>query len=95
MLNSYIQCLNVILDDIYFDRVKNTKFLGVLIDENLPSKCHIDCVSKILSRNIGIMYKLKPFIPCRLLYTLNCTFILPYINYGILIWGNTCKNLLR
>ena len=30
----------------------------------------------------------------RILHTLYCTFILPYINYGILIWGNTCKTYL-
>ena len=40
------QHVNVILDDTVFDRVKNTKFLGALIDENLTWKCHIDCVSK-------------------------------------------------
>ena len=38
------QHFNVILDDTVLDRVKNTKFLGVLIDENLTWKCHIDCV---------------------------------------------------
>ena len=26
--------------------------------------------------------------------TLYCTLILPYINYGILIWGNSCKSYL-
>ena len=85
------QHFNVILDDTVLDRVKCTKFLGVLIDENLTWKCHIDCVSKTLSRNIGIMNKLKYFINGRILYSLYCTFILPYVNYGILIWGNTCK----
>ena len=85
------QHFNVILDDTVLDRVKYTKFLGVLIDENLTWKCHIDSVSKTLSRNIGIMNKLKYFIPGRISYSLYCTFILPYINYGILIWGNTCK----
>ena len=40
------QHFNVILDDTVLDRVKCTKFLGVLIDENLTWKCHIDCVSK-------------------------------------------------
>ena len=85
------QHFNVILDDTVLDRVKCTKFLGVLIDENLTWKCHIDCVSKTLSRNIDIMNKLKYFIPGRILYSLYCTFILPYVNYGILIWGNTCK----
>ena len=62
------QHFNVILDDTVLDRVKCTKFLGVLIDENLTWKCHIDCVSKTLSRNIGIMNKLKYFIPGRILY---------------------------
>ena len=85
------QHFNVSLDDAVLDRVKYTKFLGVLIDEKLTWKCHIDCVSKTLSRNIGIMNKLKYFIPGRIFYSLYCTFILPYINYGILIWGNTCK----
>ena len=87
------QHFNVILDNTVLDRVKNTKFLGVLIDENLTWKCHIDCVSKTLSRNIDIMNKLKHFIPGRILYSLYCTFILPYtcINYGILIWVKTCK----
>ena len=27
-------------------------------------------------------------------YSLYCTLVLPYINYGILIWGNTCKTYL-
>jgi hypothetical protein len=86
--------LNVILDDSILERVKQTKFLGVLIDENLTWKPHIDCVAKTLSRNIGIMNKLKHFIPSRILHTLYCTFILPYINYGILIWGKACKTYL-
>jgi hypothetical protein len=85
------QNLNIILDNTSLDRVDNTKFLGVLIDENLTWKCHIDCMSKTLSRNIGIMNKLKHFVPDRILHSLYCTFIMPYLNYGILIWGNTCK----
>ena len=40
------------------------------------------------------MNKLKHFIPDRILHTLYCTLILPYLNYGILIWGNTCKTYL-
>ena len=84
------QDLNVTLDNTVLDRVSQTK----LIDENLTWKYHIDCVSKTLSRNIGIMNKLKYFVPDRILHTLYCTFILPYLNYGILIWGNTCKTYL-
>ena len=73
------------------ERVNYTKFLGVLIDENLTWKYHINCVSKTLARNIGIMNKMKHVIPTRILRTLYYTFILPYLNYGILIWGNACR----
>ena len=34
-------------------------------------------------------------MPERVLQTLYCTLVLPYINYGILIWGNTCKTYLE
>ena len=73
--------LNVDLDNTLLERVNHTKFLGVLIDENLTWKYHIDCISKTLSRNIGIMNKLKQCIPDRILYTLYCTFTLPQLWY--------------
>ena len=82
--------LNVKLDGVSLNRVSSTKFLGVIIDENLTWKNHIDAISKTISRNIGMLTKLKHFVPENILYSLYCTLILPYINYGVLIWGNTC-----
>ena len=38
--------LNVMLDNTALERVKFTKFLGVLIDECLTWKNHINCISK-------------------------------------------------
>jgi hypothetical protein len=87
--------IGITLDDTKLERVEKTKFLGVTIDENLSWKCHIDGISKTISRNIGIINKLKHFIPERILYSLYCTLIIPYVNYGILIWGNTCKTYLE
>ena len=92
--NSTKQTINVILDDVSLERVSSTKFLGVIIDENLTWKNHIDAISKNISRNIGILSKLKHFVPEYILYSLYCTLVLPYINYGILIWGNTYKTYL-
>jgi hypothetical protein len=84
----------IILNNTTLDRVKCTKFLGVLIDECLTWKNHIDCTCKTISRNIGVMNKLKYYVPDRILHTLYCTLVLPYLNYGILLWGNTCKSYL-
>ena len=86
--------LNVKLDGMSLNRVSSTKFVGVIIDENLTWKNHIDSTSKTVSRNIGMLTKLKHFVAENILYSLYCSLILPYINYGVLIWGNTCKTYL-
>ena len=48
----------------------------------LHGQNHIDCVSKTISRNIGVMNKLKHFVPTRILHILYCTLVLPYLNYS-------------
>ena len=41
------------------DRVENTKFLGVFIDEKLNWKNHISYIASKISRNLGILNKVK------------------------------------
>ena len=43
------------------------KYLGVLIDSTLSWKHHVSNISKKISRSIGIMYKLRPFLPLNVL----------------------------
>ena len=52
---------NVILDNTNLERAKHTEFLGMLINDCLSWKNHIDCVSKTISRSIGVMNKIKHF----------------------------------
>ena len=92
---SMIDQTDTILDNTKLDRLTKTKFLGVIIDENLTWKKHIDGITKTISRNKGMINKLKFFVPERILRTLYCTLVLPYINYGILIWGQACKTYLE
>ena len=88
--NNESENVHIILDDTKLERVKKTKFPGVIIDENLTWKYHIDEITKTISRNIGMMNKFKFFVPECILRTLYCSLVLPFINYGILIWGKTC-----
>ena len=69
---------NVSLDSTALEKVKHAKFLWVLIDDCLTQKNHIDCVSKTISRNIGVTNKFKQFSPYRSLF-------LPYLMNNTLI----------
>ncbi len=71
---------------------------GIHIDENLTWKKHIDTITAKISKNIGIMNRLKNVLPCSILLTLYNSFILPYLNYAILTWGSPtpkCNKLLN
>ena len=87
--------IHTILDKTNLERVHKTKFLGVTIDENLTWKNHIDNISKNISKGVGIINKLKLFVPEHVLRSLYCTLTVPYINYGIIAWGNSCKSNLE
>ncbi len=80
----------IFLDGCKLTRVSDAKFLGITLDENLTWKSHINVISKTCSRNIGVLNKLKYVLPKPTLYQLYCTLILPYLSYGILLWGSAC-----
>ena len=72
--------------DLYIDknkivRVTETKFLGITIDSNLYWKPHINRLSNVISRNIGMMNKLTLYFPSHILLTLYNTLVLPYLAY--------------
>ena len=57
-------------------------------------KKQINNVCKHCARNIGVLNKVKRFLPEQALYKLYCTLVLPYLNYGLLLWGNGNKTCL-
>lgn len=83
---------NVLFGGVAIDRVNSTKFLGLYIDDKLNWKIHVNNICKLLSRNTGVICKLKRVIPKEILFILYSTLILPYLNYGILAWGNSSKS---
>ena len=69
--------------------VEHTKFLGVIIDQNLSWKYHILKTTNQISKNIGILRKLRNTLPKRILFTIYNTLILPYISYSNIAWAIT------
>ena len=86
---------DIYLDGCKLNRVHEAKFLGITIDENFTWKKHVENVCKLCSRNIGVLKKVKGFLPINAMYRLYCSLVLPYLNYGLLLWGNANKYLIN
>ena len=68
------------------------KFLGILLDENLSWKFHIDELSKKLSMTVGIFYKIRHFYPSDILQILYYSLYYSFLSYAISIWSFTLKS---
>ena len=44
-----------------------------------------------ISKNIGILFKARPFLNKKSLLSLYYSYIHSYINYGSVSWGSTCR----
>jgi len=84
----------VSIDSVSIKQVSCVKFLGVYVDEKLSWKIHIFHVSAIISKNIGILSKLRYKLPSNILLTLYNSLILPHLSYCAVIWGSSCKTHL-
>ena len=66
--------------------VNNFNFLGLIINKHLNWNNHIDHISLKISRVIGILARLRHTVPIDVLLLLYNSFVLPHINYSLLVW---------
>ena len=85
-ISNYIPDLKINGQSI--ERVKEFNFLGIIIDENLTWGAHIQKTANKISRGLGIMSRLKRFLPPNILRLIYNSLILPHLQYGIMIWGS-------
>ena len=67
--------------------VDSFNFLGLLLDTHLNWKGQTSKIANKISRTIGVLTKLKQYLPSRILLTIYNTLIVTHLNYGILAWG--------
>ena len=88
-----------------FDPVTNTyanlemkdyvKYLGLMIDSNLSWKYHIESICDKISKSIGIIAKIRHYVPRRVLLSVYNSLIVPYLTYGVCAWGNCALTFQR
>ena len=86
-----LECYNQIrLNGKILEFKNHCKFLGMTIDNKLKFNNHSDYIASKISKSIGVLYRIKDFVPRSILIKLYNTLILPYLSYCISIWGGTC-----
>lgn len=77
------------------DRKNSIKYLGVMIDESISWKYHISYICSKISRNIGIISKLRHYLSIPQLKQIYYNLIYPYISYAILAWGSAYNSQIQ
>ena len=90
-----LENVNISINGNTVQEKKTIKYLGVLIDSNLKFTSHIASICNTVSRNIGMIARVKYCLPKKQLLQLYHSLVFPYINYCCLIWGSNYDEQLR
>lgn len=81
------QNLNINLDEENLDQVECDKILGVTIDTHLSWNEHINNVARKVSQNIGLLRRIRQYLPTFARRTFYMAYIQPHFDYCSIIWG--------
>lgn len=75
--------------------VHKAKFLGIIIDDKLNYKDHINSVVNKVSKSCGVLRKLSASVPSHILKKLYFTLVYPFLVYGIEAWGHSSLTIRK
>ena len=85
----------IMLNGEILKKVNQTQFLGVIIDENLNWKSHIDHISLKISKVTGILYRVRHNLTSDALLSIYYTLCYPHFTYCVAIWASTWPSFLN
>ncbi len=71
------------------EQVDDFKYLGVVLDSRLTFEAHISGLAKKISSRLGVLGRVRKYLPQDLRVMLYNTLVLPHFEYASLIWSNT------
>ena len=87
--------LNLRINDTSTEQVSEFNFLGIMLDECMTWKSHIQKISGKISVVNGVLSRLKKYIPSDILKIIYSALIQPHLNYGVLLWGKNTKRIQK
>jgi hypothetical protein len=85
--------IQIKIENKQIEPVKETNFLGLIIDDKLSWKGHIDYMIPKLSLACYVMRTVEPYVShntCKIIYY---SYFQSIMNYGILFWGSSTESI--
>ena len=79
--------LQLHVDSNKIQSVDNHKVLGVIVDKELRWEQHIHSICNKVSRNLYLLFKLKPYLDTESMKTFYYAHCLSHFNYCSIVWG--------
>ena len=89
-----VPTVDISIQNFKIESVYVTKFLGVMIYEDLNWKNHISYVKTKCQKNVAVLYKARRYFNVNAMRMLYCSLVLPYFLYCLEVWGNNYKTNL-
>ena len=71
------------------------RFLGVIVDDKLNWSHHIAAMKMKMARYVGVMYKIKRYLPLQARLQIYHSFVQSHLNFCSLVWGFASKSLIE
>ena len=86
--------LHLTIGDYQIDCIKQYKLISVNLDTNLKWSFHVDNIHKKLTNKVLLLRRIKPYITLEMRKLYYNSYILPIIDYGIILWQYAPKRKL-
>ena len=86
---------DIMINNSKIEFVDCFNYLGILVDKNLSWNSHVNDRSLKITKVVGMLNKLKHFLPPKILLDIYNSLIVPHLNYGALLWEKCSDNLFK
>ena len=91
----HVELIQLSIDGKLIENLRSFKFLGIIFDENLLWKSHVNMVTNKMSKIIGILNRLKLVYPQNALLLIYHSLFASHMNYGLLLWGTQVNRVSK
>ena len=76
------------ISDEFLDKADCYKYLGVIVNETLTWRDHVDYISTKVNQLLGILRRIKHLLPIHTRELYVKSMILPLLDYSDIVWGD-------